>query len=148
MALVGLDDEVRKDPRSSVVFKVYGDVREMGEEPSLLAESPPLCDDTLRSWCFDVQLDDRVRRLRLVVTDAGDGQAAMGGVTLKCAGRVAVSEAVHDGWGIDVRASDELTGSVQKVVPGLAPTGSYTVTAEAFRGEEMVASDSFIVVVE
>ena len=33
-------DEKKDDERSSVVFQVFGDVKEMGETPELLAESP------------------------------------------------------------------------------------------------------------
>jgi len=75
VALVGLDDEKKHDPRASVVFEVYGDVKEMGEPPVLLGKSPVLSDKTLRTWCFDVELSDRHREVRLVVTDAGDGIA-------------------------------------------------------------------------
>lgn len=76
VAVVGLDDEKKTDPRSSVVFEVYGDVREMGEAPVLLAKSPRLCDGTTRTWAFDVELNVRYKDLRLVVTDAGDGIAS------------------------------------------------------------------------
>jgi hypothetical protein len=76
VAVVGLDDEKRDDPRSSVTFEVYGDVKEMGESPVLIAKSPKLWTKTLRSWAFDVELSARFRELRLVVTDAGDGIAA------------------------------------------------------------------------
>lgn len=75
VALVGLDDEQKHDPRASVVFEVHGDVKEMGESPVLLGKSPVLCDKTLRTWCFDLALSDRYREIRLVVTDAGDGIA-------------------------------------------------------------------------
>ncbi len=76
VAVVGLDDEKLDDPRSSVTFEVYGDVKEMGESPVLLAKSPVLCQKTLRRWAFDTELNERFRELRLVVTDAGDGIAA------------------------------------------------------------------------
>ena len=76
VAVVGLDDEKRTDPRSSITFEVYGDVREMGEPPVRLAASPILCDKTLRCWTFDVELSERFKTLRLVVTDAGDGIAS------------------------------------------------------------------------
>ena len=75
VAIVGLDDEKRDDPRASVVFEVYGDVQQMGEKPELLAKSPILCGETLRSWAFDVPLNSRFKSLRLIVTDAGDGMA-------------------------------------------------------------------------
>ena len=73
VAKVGLDDEVRDDPRGSVTFEVHGDVKEMGEKPVLLAQSPVLSANTLRSWAFDLDLNSRFRELRVVVTDAGDG---------------------------------------------------------------------------
>jgi hypothetical protein len=75
VARVGLDDEKKDDPRSSVVFKVFGDVKEMGEPPELLGESPVLSSKTLRAWSFDLPLSDRFREIRLVVEDAGDGKA-------------------------------------------------------------------------
>jgi hypothetical protein len=70
---VGLDDEVASDPRASVTFEVYGDVKEMGEQPVLLGQSPVLSNNTLRSWAFDLPLNSRFKELRLVVTDANDG---------------------------------------------------------------------------
>ena len=76
MAVVGLDDEVKNDPRSSVVFQIYGDVKEMGEKPVLIAESPVLCDQSIRSWAFNVELNTRFKELRLVVSNGGDGNAA------------------------------------------------------------------------
>jgi hypothetical protein len=76
VALVGIDDSQKADPRSSVVFQVYGDVKEMGEKPALIAESPVLSDKSPRCWAFDLELNSRFRQLRLVVTDAGDGIAA------------------------------------------------------------------------
>ena len=74
--MAGLDDEKKSDPRSSVAFEVYGDVKEMGEAPVLLAQSPSLSSATLRSWTFNVELNARFKELRLVVTDAGDGIAS------------------------------------------------------------------------
>ena len=76
VAVVGLDDEKLDDPRSSVTFEVYGDVKEMGEQPVLLAKTPALSSKTVRSWAFNVELDARFKELRLVVTDAGDGIAS------------------------------------------------------------------------
>lgn len=76
VALIGIDDSQKTDPRSSVVFQVFGNVREMGEKPVLLAESPALSDKSLRSWAFDLELNTRFKELHLVVTDAGDGIAA------------------------------------------------------------------------
>ncbi len=76
VAVVGLDDEKRNDPRSSVTFEVHGDVKEMGELPVLLAKTPVLSSKTIRSWTFNVELNTRFKELRLVVTDAGDGIAS------------------------------------------------------------------------
>lgn len=77
VAVVGLDDKVfLKDPRASVVFEVYGDVKEMGEEPKLLGKSPELSKRTLGEWSFDLELNSRYKELRLIVTDADDGIAA------------------------------------------------------------------------
>jgi hypothetical protein len=59
-----------------VVFQVYGDVKEMGEKPALIAESPVLSDKSLRTWAFNLELNTRFKELRLVVTDAGDSIAA------------------------------------------------------------------------
>ena len=76
VALVGIDDSQKSNPRSSVVFQVFGNVKEMGEKPVLIAESPALSDKSLRSWAFDLELNTRFKELHLVVTDAGDGIAA------------------------------------------------------------------------
>lgn len=76
VAVVGLDDAKKDDERSSVTFEVYGDVKEMGEEPELLAKSPVLSSKSVRSWAFNVELTERHKELRLVVTDAGDGIAS------------------------------------------------------------------------
>jgi hypothetical protein len=72
-AVVGIDDDMKNRKTPSIIFKVYGDVKEMGEPPVLLAESPMLCDKTLRMWAFDTELSERFKEIRLVVEDAGDG---------------------------------------------------------------------------
>ena len=76
VAVCGIDDSQKNDPRSSVVFQVFGNVMEMGEKPVLIAESPVLSDKSLRNWAFNLELSTRFKELRLVVTDAGDGIAA------------------------------------------------------------------------
>ena len=76
VAGAGLDDEKQDDPRSSVTFEIYGDLKEIGEPPVLLAKSPVLSSKTVRFWAFDLELNSRFKELRLVVTDAGDGVAA------------------------------------------------------------------------
>jgi len=76
VAVVGIDDPARKDDRSSVAFEVYGDVKEMGEKPVLLAQSPVLSPKELGSWNFNVELNARFKEVRLVVTDGGNGIAS------------------------------------------------------------------------
>ena len=76
VAVAGIDDSQRKDERTSVTFDVYGDVKEMGEAPVLLAQSPVLSAATTFTWNFNIELTTRYKELRLVVTDAGDGIAA------------------------------------------------------------------------
>lgn len=76
VAVVGIDDSQKEDPRSSLVFEVYGNVKEMGEKPALIGRSPVLSASELRTWAFDLELNTRFKELHLVVTDAGDGIAA------------------------------------------------------------------------
>ncbi|MEI7733569.1 MAG: NPCBM/NEW2 domain-containing protein [Verrucomicrobiota bacterium] len=76
VAVAGLDDDKKTDPRPSVRFKIYGDVKEMGEPPVLLAESPLLKWDAEHYWHFNVELSDRHKEIRLLVEDGGDGIAA------------------------------------------------------------------------
>jgi hypothetical protein len=76
VSIVGLDDEVKTDTSASVVFRIVGDVKEMGEQPVVLAESPRLDNVHIRTWSFDVELDPRFREIQLVVTDAGDGMSS------------------------------------------------------------------------
>ena len=73
VAMVGIDDAKRGDERSSVMFEVYGDVKEMGEPPVLIAQSPVLSSKTVLTWNFNIELNTRFKELRLVITDAGDG---------------------------------------------------------------------------
>jgi hypothetical protein len=73
VATVGLDDEQRTDPRSSVVVQILGESGEAGERPALLARSPLLSDRTVRIWHFNLALSPRVRKVHLLVADAGDG---------------------------------------------------------------------------
>ncbi len=76
VAVVGLDDGRKDDPRSSVTFEVQGDVKEMGEVPVTLMKSPVLSSKTIRVWTFDVELNSRYKELRLLIGDAGDGIAS------------------------------------------------------------------------
>ena len=75
VATVGVDDGNRHDPRASMTFEVYGDVKEMGEAPVLLGQSPLISPNTVLSWGFDFPLNARFKELRLVVTDAADGNS-------------------------------------------------------------------------
>lgn len=51
-------------------------MKEMGEEPELLAKSPVLSGKTVRSWAFNAELTERHKEVRLVVRGAGDSIAA------------------------------------------------------------------------
>ena len=73
VSVVGIDDDELRNTHSSVVFEVYGDVREMGEPPLLVGQSPVLSSKTIRNWAFNIELNSRFKELRLMVTDAGDG---------------------------------------------------------------------------
>ncbi len=75
VSVVGLDDSQAGNPKASVVFELYGDVKEMGEPPLLIAQSPVLSAKTIRHWAFNAELNQRFREIRLVVTDAGDGNS-------------------------------------------------------------------------
>ena len=45
-------------------------------KPVLLSESPVLSDKLFRHWAFDLELNTRFKELQIVVTDAGDSNAA------------------------------------------------------------------------
>ena len=51
-------------------------MKEQGEQPVLLGQSPVLSAETIRAWNFDIEISARFKELRLVLTDAGDGIAA------------------------------------------------------------------------
>jgi hypothetical protein len=68
VAVAGIDHSQRHDERPSVAFKVYADEK-------LLAESPVLKWDTIDHWHFDCAIPRGCKRVRLIVTDAGDGNA-------------------------------------------------------------------------
>jgi serine/threonine protein kinase len=74
VSVVGLDDEVSNDEwgRGSVIFEVYGEADEPGKAPVLLGKSPVLSPKTIRFWAFDLELESRLTRIDLVVSDAGD----------------------------------------------------------------------------
>ena len=64
VAVVGLDDEEKGDPRATVVFEVYADGKLLGRSPLMRPNA---------RWHFNVALPPGSRQIRLVVTDAGDG---------------------------------------------------------------------------
>ena len=72
VATVGIDDAGRVGGEATVLFEVYGDVKEMGEKPVLLGQSPVLNTKELASWNFNVELNTRFKEVRLVVKDGGD----------------------------------------------------------------------------
>jgi hypothetical protein len=76
VATAGLSDSQRTDERRSVVIRVWTNVCEMGEPEICVAQSPLLSEKTgVDTWNFDIQIDSRVKQIRLEVTDAGDGNS-------------------------------------------------------------------------
>lgn len=73
VAVTGIDDAKKDRGETSVKFVVIGDVLEMGEPPVTLAESPILTNYTLNKWHFNIPIDERLKVIRLVVQDAGNG---------------------------------------------------------------------------
>jgi len=76
VSIVGIDQAALKDSSARLVFEVYGDVKEMGEPPVLLAQSPTLSSIDLTSWAFDVTLNSRFKEIRLVVKNVSPGSPA------------------------------------------------------------------------
>jgi len=66
VAVVGIDDEERGDPRASVVFEVYVDEKRIARSPVMRPAA---------GWFIDTTIPAGSKRLRLVATDAGDGIA-------------------------------------------------------------------------
>lgn len=66
VAVVGIDDEEGGDPRASVVFEVYADKKRLARSPVMRPAAV---------WSVDTAIPAGSRRLRLIVTDAGDGMA-------------------------------------------------------------------------
>ena len=75
VAVAGLDDFHKTDPRRSVIIRVYADVCEMGEAPVLIGSSPLLSPGTVSHWHFDLPIEGRARQLRMVVDETEDGIA-------------------------------------------------------------------------
>jgi hypothetical protein len=69
VAVVGIDEAIRKNDRSSLVCEV---VAESGGRSTVLGRSPILRFGRLERWHFDVALPDDCERIHLVVTDGGD----------------------------------------------------------------------------
>jgi hypothetical protein len=67
VAVVGIDDEKRDDPRASVVFEVYADEKRIARSPVMRPAA---------WWPIDAKIPAGSKRIRLVVTDAGDGIAS------------------------------------------------------------------------
>ncbi len=67
VAVVGLDESRRDDPRTSVVCEVIGESR---GRRTTLARSPVLRFGRIERWHFDVALSADCQRLHLIVNDA------------------------------------------------------------------------------
>lgn len=67
VAVAGLDESRREDPRSSLRLQV---VAETAGQQTLLASSPTLKFGRIERWHFDVALPDGCERLHLIVDDA------------------------------------------------------------------------------
>ena len=75
VALAGIDDEVAATG-GSVTFEVYGDTKQPGSQPEMLASSPVIGIKNCKGrWAFDLPLKPEFKELRLVVNDGGDGIA-------------------------------------------------------------------------
>jgi hypothetical protein len=71
VAVVGLDDSQRHDPRASIVCKVVAE--DAAGKPAVLSGTPVLRTGKAMQWHFDVTLPADCAKLRLVVEDGGDG---------------------------------------------------------------------------
>ncbi len=74
VAVVGPDAGAKEPEKTSVRYRVFGDVVEMGEDISLMAQSPVLKNSGIPKWHFDVELDERYKEIVLIVDDGGDGK--------------------------------------------------------------------------
>jgi len=70
VAVVGIDESQRSAAQSSIVCEV---VAEVGKKKTTLAQSPRLEFGGIERWHFNVALPAKCARVRLVVSDAGDG---------------------------------------------------------------------------
>jgi hypothetical protein len=73
VAVVGLDDSQRHDPRASIVCKVVSQTA--AGKLRVLAQTPVLQTGKAMQWHFNVTLPADCAKLRLVVEDADDGNA-------------------------------------------------------------------------
>ena len=64
VAIVGVDDEMKRYTRASIAFKVIIDGK-------LLHETPILCANDF--WHIRVPIPEGSRKIQLITTDAGDG---------------------------------------------------------------------------
>jgi hypothetical protein len=71
VAVVGIDDSQRHDPRASIVSKVVAE--DAAGKQVVLARTPVLRTGKVMQWHFNVALPAACAKLRLVVEDAGDG---------------------------------------------------------------------------
>ena len=73
VAVVGADASTERDRgHTKFICEVYGDVKEMGEAPVLLAQSPMLSYNTVLEWSFNIELNPRYKEVRLVVNPCGE----------------------------------------------------------------------------
>jgi hypothetical protein len=72
VAVVGLDEAIRENNRSSLVAKVVADCGRKSELQTLAA-SPVLAFGKCEHWHFDVALPADCQRVCLLIDDAGDG---------------------------------------------------------------------------
>ena len=78
VAVVGVDDAMKDFPQASVIFKVFPVKDVDGQQgPAALADVTPLYESPVlranEAWTIDVKIPAGSQRIRLVVTDAGDG---------------------------------------------------------------------------
>jgi len=73
VAVVGVNDSARAH-QQPLAFKVFGDVKEMGEQPVLLAESPEISPATVQDWTFNLELNSRFKELRFVAEQSAKGK--------------------------------------------------------------------------
>jgi hypothetical protein len=73
VAIVGLDDSQRTDPRASIVAKVVAE--DAAGKQAVLGKTPVLSSGKVEQWHFDLPLPAGTAKVHLIVEDAGDGIA-------------------------------------------------------------------------